>query len=61
MRETISVQQLVAEARRSLHSLSSVAGLHKLARFPFALLRHRQASTAEKRPLTQRSALAADR
>jgi len=48
--ETISVQQLVAEARRSLHSLSSVAGLHKLAGFPFAMLRHRQASTAETPP-----------
>ena len=39
VRETISRQQLVAEASRSLHSLSSVAGLHKLARFPFVLLR----------------------
>ncbi|MBO0735956.1 MAG: MFS transporter [Alphaproteobacteria bacterium] len=52
VRETISVQQLIAETRRSVHSLSSVAGLHKLSRFPFARLRHRPTLTGETPPPT---------
>lgn len=41
LKERISFEHLVSETRRSFHSLSSVAGLYKLSRFPFALLKPR--------------------
>ncbi|MCL2430366.1 MAG: MFS transporter [Alphaproteobacteria bacterium] len=52
VREAISVQELIAEARRSAANLSSVAGLNKLGRFPFAQLwsRRRRALTVLKAP-----------
>ena len=36
------MKHLLAETRRSLHSLSSVAGLQKLGRLPFGALRPRR-------------------
>ncbi len=42
LKEGIAMHQLLAETRRSLHSLSSVAGLQKLGRLPFAALRPRR-------------------
>lgn len=43
LEEGIAMKHLLAETRRSLHSLSSVAGLQKLGRLPFAALRPRRA------------------
>jgi hypothetical protein len=42
IKERISVQNFLAETRRSMHSLSSAAGLQKLARFPASMLRGRR-------------------
>jgi MFS family permease len=42
IKERISVQNFLAETRRSIHSLSSAAGLQKLARFPASMLRGRR-------------------
>jgi MFS family permease len=39
LKEGIAIRHLLAETRRSLHSLSSVAGLQKLGRLPFSALR----------------------
>lgn len=41
IKEPIEIQHVIAETRRSIHSLSSAAGLLKLARFPVALVRPR--------------------
>ncbi|HZT20519.1 MAG TPA: MFS transporter [Dongiaceae bacterium] len=42
LKERIAIQHLLSETRRSFHSLSSAAGLQKLGRYPFALLRQRR-------------------
>ena len=42
LKEGIAMKHLLAETRRSLHSLSSVAGLQKLGRLPFGALRPRR-------------------
>lgn len=42
LEEGIQMKHLLAETRRSLHGLSSVAGLQKLGRLPFAALRPRR-------------------
>jgi MFS family permease len=47
LKERIAIPHLVAETRRSIHSLSSAAGLQKLARFPFARLGQRRLYATE--------------
>ena len=46
----IALQHLLAETRRSVSSLSSAAGLQKLARLPLALLQRRPSQAAPARP-----------
>ncbi len=48
----IAIPQLMAETRRSLHSLSSAAGLQKLARVPLTALRIRRSAAGRVRQPT---------
>ena len=57
VKEPISIQHVVAEASRSLQSLSSVAGLNKLGRFQFSFLRSGLPLTGETSPPTRRAAI----
>lgn len=58
--EHVVVKELLAETRRSFHSLSSAAGLRTIAAFPFALVRDAMRGAPARGPSAASGTAAAD-